>query len=231
MCGLTGSCISVARCQTKGDMSELKRPDAQYDITELPGLERLFDAVKDASILKEIDHVDDNYAAWIAASPFFVLATLGAGGLDCSPRGDAPGFVRLLDPKTLLIPDRRGNNRIDSLRNVQDDPRVALLFLIPGQGETLRVNGRCRLNTDPELCAQLAVQGKAPKVVLVVSVETVFFQCSRALVRSGLWDAAAQAAPRSLPTPGKILADISQQKVGGEAYDRELPERVKATLY
>ena len=160
-----------------------------------------------------------------------MLATVGPGGLDCSPRGDAPGFVHLLDDKTLLIPDRRGNNRIDSLRNLLADPRVALLFLIPGLAETLRVNGRCRINTDPELCAQFAVGSKVPKLVLVVSVEAVFFQCSRALVRSKLWDPSTSVAPGTLPTPGKILADISSQRIDGAVYDRELPERVKSTLY
>jgi PPOX class probable FMN-dependent enzyme len=209
----------------------MKPPDPQHDVTELAELEPLFETVKEVSILKELDHVDANYAAWIAASPFCVLATAGAAGLDCSPRGDAPGFVQLLDPKTLLLPDRRGNNRVDSLRNLIVDSRVALLFMIPGLGETLRVNGRCRINTDPELCAHFAVAGKSPKLVLVVAVETVFFQCSRALVRSKLWDPASQVAPGSLPTPGTILADISRQRLDGAAYDRELPERIRTTLY
>jgi PPOX class probable FMN-dependent enzyme len=206
-------------------------PDPRHDVTQLAALEALFEPVKEVSILKEIDHVDANYAAWIAASPFCVLATVGPEGLDCSPRGDAPGFVRLLDDKTLLIPDRRGNNRIDSLRNIVADPRVALLFFIPGQGETLRVNGRCRLSADPVLCAEFVMQGKVPKLVLVVSVETVFFQCSRALVRSRLWDAAAHVPPGAVATPGKIQADISSQRIDGAEYDRELPGRVKTTLY
>jgi PPOX class probable FMN-dependent enzyme len=209
----------------------MKPPDPQHDLTQLAALEALFEPVKEASILKEIDHVDANYAAWIAASPFCVLATVGPEGLDCSPRGDAPGFVRVLDDRTLLIPDRRGNNRIDSLRNIVADPRVALLFFIPGQGETLRVNGRCRLSTDPALCAGFEVQGKLPKLVLVVSVETAFFQCSRALVRSRLWDGAEHVSPGDLPTPGKILADISSQRIDAAEYDRELPGRVKTTLY
>jgi PPOX class probable FMN-dependent enzyme len=160
-----------------------------------------------------------------------VLATAGPGGLDCSPRGDAPGFVRLLDRKTLLLPDRRGNNRIDSLRNILADPRVALLFLIPGQGETLRVNGRCLLSSDPELCAELAASGKPPRLVLVVSVESVFFQCSRAVLRGRLWDAALHVAPGTLPTPGAILQKASRQSIDGAQYDRELPARVRSTLY
>lgn len=209
----------------------MKQPAPAYDITDTTTLEQLFDSVNEISLLKELDHIDANYRAWIAASPFCALATAGPGGLDCSPRGDERGFVRVLDRKTLLIPDRRGNNRIDSLRNIIADPRVALLFLIPGLGETLRVNGRCLLNTDPELCAELAVAGKPPRLVLVVSVESVFFQCSRALVRSRLWDPAMQVAPGSLPTPGKILEDISRARIDGAAYDRDLPDRVRKTLY
>lgn len=212
-------------------MAGIQPPDPRYDVKQLAALEGLFDEVKEVSVLKEIDHVDANYGAWIAASPFCVLGTVGPEGLDCSPRGDAPGFVRVLDAKTLLIPDRRGNNRIDSLRNIVADPRVALLFFIPGQGETLRVNGRCRLSTDPALCAEFVVQGKAPKLLLVVSVEAVFFQCSRALVRSRLWDAEARVAPGALPTPGQILADLSREGIDGAKYDRELPGRVKTTLY
>jgi len=209
----------------------MKQPDPRHDILELSQLERLFDAPREQSVLKEIDHVDVNYAAWIAAAPFFVLATAGPGGLDCSPRGDAPGFVQLLDPKTLLIPDRRGNNRIDSFRNLIADPRVALLFMIPGLGETLRVNGRARINGDPEVLTHCAVNGMAPKLVLVVSVEAAYFQCSRALVRSRLWDPATQVAPGALPTVGKILAHITSDRIDGVAYDRALPDRVKTTLY
>jgi hypothetical protein len=206
-------------------------PDPSHDLLELTQLEQLFDAPREVSVVKEIDHIDANYAAWIAASPFCVLATAGPGGLDCSPRGDPPGFVHVLDPRTLLLPDRRGNNRIDSLRNLIADPRLALLFFIPGLDETLRVNGRARINADPLVLRHFSVNGKAPKLMLVVSVEAVYFQCSRALVRSKLWDAASQIGRDSLPKPGKILADITSGRVGGASYDRELPDRVKATLY
>lgn len=209
----------------------MKPPAPAYDITDISTLEALFGSVNEASQLKELDHVDANYAAWIAAAPFCVLATAGPGGLDCSPRGDARGFVRLLDRKMLLLPERRGNNRIDSLRNILADPRVALLFLIPGQGETLRVNGRCLLNNDPAVCAELAVDGKVPRVVLVVTVESVYFQCSRAVVRSRLWDSSAHVVPGALPTPGAILQKASRQRIDGAEYDRELPSRVRSTLY
>jgi len=160
-----------------------------------------------------------------------VLATNGPEGVDCSPRGDAPGFVRVLDEKTLLVPDRRGNNRIDSLRNILADPRVALLFLIPGIGETLRVIGRAKISTDPELLDSFMVNGKTPRSVLVVAVERVFYQCTKAIVRSKLWDPATQIERKSLPSAGTILAELSGGKIGGPEHDRGQPERIQATLY
>ena len=189
-----------------------------------------------ASLAKEIDHVDANYAALIAASPFFVLATNGPDGLDCSPRGDMPGFVRLRDAKTLLIPDRKGNNRLDSLNNILFDPRIGMLFLIPGCGETLRVNGRASISSDPELCGAFEMAGKLPACVIVVAVESVYFQCSRALVRSDLWNPTRHVDRRELPSTGQILRDITARDAAvetfdGEAYDRAQPGRVKATLY
>lgn len=189
-----------------------------------------------ATLFKEIDHVDENYGALIAASPFFVLATVGPDGLDCSPRGDAPGFVTVRDAKTLLVPDRRGNNRLDSYRNILSDNRVGMLFLIPGYGETLRVNGRAELWCDPDSCAPFEIAGKRPASVMIVHVETVFFQCSRAVVRSELWNPERHADKCNLPSPGTILRDITarNEKVetfDGEAYDAALPARFKATLY
>jgi hypothetical protein len=160
-----------------------------------------------------------------------VLATSGPEGPDCSPRGDAPGFVRVVDERTLLLPDRRGNNRIDSLRNVLHDPRVGLLFLLPGLGETLRVNGRAHISAEPELLRSFAVDGKAPRTVLVVTVEALYFQCSRAVVRADLWDPERHLAKDAVPSPGRILAAASPERIDGESYDRELPGRVKTTLY
>jgi PPOX class probable FMN-dependent enzyme len=200
-------------------------------ITSLEGLEKLYGDVYPPAKAKETDHITPAYRKLIAAAPFFALASSGPGGLDCSPRGDPAGFVRVTDEKTLLIPDRRGNNRIDTLRNIVHDPRVALLFLIPGVSETLRVMGRVTISTDPELCASFAMQGKAPRSVLVVAVEKVFFQCAKAIVRSKLWDPSTQVERSTLPTSGKILAEISGGKVGGEEHDRAYPERLKATIY
>src|SRR6185369_15853350 len=158
----------------------------------------------EASTVKEVDWITPHYRAFIEASPFVSLATSGPEGLDCSPRGDRPGFVRVADERTLLLPDRRGNNRIDSLRNVVRDPRVALLFLIPGIGNTLRVNGDATVSIDPDLLASFAVEDKAPRSVLVIAVRAVYFQCARALVRSRLWDPAARVDPKSLPSAGEI---------------------------
>lgn len=184
-----------------------------------------------ASTVKETDHITPAYAALIAAAPFVALATSGPSGLDCSPRGDHPGFVRVADPRTLILPDRRGNNRIDSLRNVIADPRVALLFLIPGSGTTLRVNGMARISADPGLLASFAVAGQRPRSALIIAVQAAYFQCARAIVRSHLWDVAHHADPSSLPSPGEILASLSTGTVGGPEYDRQWPARAAATLW
>jgi PPOX class probable FMN-dependent enzyme len=208
-----------------------------HAITSLDQFKALYpNPVVPASIHKEIDHVDGNYAALIAASPFFVLATNGPDGLDCSPRGDQPGFVTVRDTKTLLIPDRKGNNRLDSLKNILFDPRIGMLFLIPGYGETLRVNGVASLSGDPELCAGFEMAGKLPACVIVVTVESVYFQCSRAVVRAELWNAERHVDRSSVPSAGTILRDITARNAAvetfdGEAYDKALPERVRATLY
>ncbi len=201
-------------------------------IDTIEALEAIYhDRPAPASTVKELDHISPAYAALIAASPFVALATVGPEGLDCSPRGDAGAVVTLLDPRTLVLPDRRGNNRVDSLRNIVRDPRVALLFLIPGSGTTFRVNGRARLSVDPELLAALAVKGKAPRSAIVITVEVAYFQCARAVVRSALWDPARHVDSASLPSAGSILAAISAGEVGGKAYDEEWPERAAASLW
>ena len=200
-------------------------------ITSLDQLRAVYGEPTDVSIAKEIDHVSDHYRAFIEAAPFFALATVGPEGLDCSPRGDAPGFVRIADPKTLLVPDRRGNNRIDSLRNIMRDPRVALLFLIPGIGETIRVIGHATLSIDPDLLASFAVNGKAPNCVIVVAVEHVFYQCTKAIVRSQLWDPARHVDRKTLPTAGTILAGVTAGRLGGAEHDKGHAERTLAKLY
>ena len=203
-----------------------------HEITTLEALEALYQPQPaPASTVKVSDHITPHYAALIQASPFLALATVGPEGLDCSPRGDLPGFVRIADPKTLILPDRRGNNRIDSLRNIVRDPRVALLFLIPGSGTTFRVNGRAALSADPDLLESFAVDGKAPRTAMIVTVDEAYFQCARAIVRSGLWNPQAQVDPRTLPTPGVMLAAATAGEIGGDAYDREWPERAAKTMW
>jgi len=200
-------------------------------IATVEQLEALYGVPGEASTVKEIDWISPDYRRLIEASPFAVLATVGPEGLDCSPRGDRPGFVRIADERTLLLPDRRGNNRVDSLRNIVRDPRCALLFMIPGSGTTLRVNGRAQLSIDPDLLASFAVSDKAPRSVMMFTVETIFFQCARAIVRSDLWNPAVKVAPDSLPSPGQILAALSDAKVGGASYDREWPQRARNSLW
>ena len=200
-------------------------------LNTLTDLEAHYGTPHERAVRKEIDHVNADYRRFIECSPFVVMATGGPEGLDCSPRGDAPGFVRVADEKTLLIPDRRGNNRIDSLRNIVSDPRVALLFLIPGIGETIRVIGRATISTDPALAESFIVDGKTPRTVIVVAVERVFYQCTKAIVRSKLWDPAGQVDRNSLPSAGTILAAISGGKIGGPEHDRGQPQRIKETLY
>ncbi len=200
-------------------------------ITTVEQLEALYGLPKEASTAKEINWISAEYRALIEASPFAVLATNGPEGLDCSPRGDVAGFVRVDGDRTLLMPDRRGNNRVDSLRNIVRDGRAALLFLIPGSGTTLRVNGKAELSTDPDLLASFVVKGQAPRSVIVFTVEAIYFQCARAIVRSGLWKPETQVDPKSLPTPGQILAGLTNGRVGGQAYDEEWPERAAKTLW
>lgn len=209
----------------------MKAFSENHRITDVAALERLYGKPAGAAVAKEIDYLHPHYQRMIAASPFVVLATNGPGGVDTSPRGDAAGFVAVEDEKTLLLPDRPGNNRIDSLRNILADPHVALLFLIPGIGETLRVNGRAAISVDPALLERFRMNEKLPRSVLVISVDTVFFQCSRAIFRSRLWDPAQHIERSSLPSLGRMVADVSRSGFDAESYDKGLYERLKNSLY
>ena len=202
-----------------------------FTITDLASLEALYGTPGETSLVKQIDYIAPPYRTLIEASPFAVLATSGPVGLDCSPRGDLPGFVRIHDERTLMLPDRRGNNRIDSLRNIVHDGRASLLFLIPGVGTTLRVNGRAVLSVDPELLNSFAVEDKPPRSVIVLSVEDIYFQCARAIVRSDLWNPTRHRDPSTLPTPGQILAALSDQRFDGIEYDRAWPQRAAKSLW
>jgi hypothetical protein len=205
--------------------------DMSERIASIDELEELYGAPAPAATVKEASRITPHYRAYIEASPFVSLATAGPEGLDCSPRGDKAGFVRIHDDKTLMLPDRRGNNRIDSLRNIVRDPRVALLFLIPGVDNTLRVNGRAHLSVAPALLESFAIEDKAPRSVMVMEVETIYFQCARALIRSELWNPAHHVDPKSLPSAGRILAALSKDTVGGETYDREWAGRAAKTMW
>jgi PPOX class probable FMN-dependent enzyme len=200
-------------------------------VTAIDQLEAIYGAPLERALLKEVPALTPEYRPFIEHAPFMVLATVGPEGLDCSPRGDTPGFVRILDDRTLALPDRRGNNRIDSLRNVVRDPRVALLFLVPGVGETLRVNGRARISIEPALLESFVTDGKAPRSVLLVTIESVYFQCTKALVRSHLWDASRHVERKRLPSAGDILAALTKGEFDGVTYDRGYPEYMKKTLY
>ncbi|WP_270934098.1 pyridoxamine 5'-phosphate oxidase family protein [Falsiroseomonas oryzae] len=168
----------------------------------------LYPAPSPLAVAKQLDRLDPHAIGFIARSPFLVIATADAGGnCDASPRGDAPGFVQVADAHTLLIPDRPGNNRVDSLQNLAANPRLGLLFFVPGVLETLRVNGRAELTTDAARLAALAVDSRAPRSALVVTVEEAFFHCGKALKRSALWDPARHAQPGEIPSLGRILAD------------------------
>ena len=204
---------------------------SDHIIRDIAALEARYGEVSQPARLKEIAYLHPHYAAFVKASPFVVLASVGPHGLDASPRGDPAGFVEIVDDRTLLLPDRRGNNRLDSLRNILADPRVALLFLVPGVGETLRVNGTAEISVDPEHLNRMAMNGKSPATVLVIRIESVFFQCAKALVRSGMWKPETQILRSALPSTGEMLAAVTDQRIDGEKYDRELPPRLAATLY
>lgn len=205
--------------------------DAHHQVSDIATLELLYGAPIGASLKKEVNYLHPHYRKFIEAAPFAVLATSGPGGLDASPRGDPAGFVHVHDNKTLLLPDRRGNNRIDSLRNILHDPKVALIFLLPGIGETLRVNGRGTITTDPDLLAKFSMDGKLPLSVLMIEVDAVVFQCSRAILRSQLWNPASHIDRGTLPSTGTILHDLSNAEIDGPSYDAALPERLKSGLY
>lgn len=228
---LKASAIKYQHAFCLKSMETNEMADNSMRVTESAELEQLYGAVAKPSLTKVTDHIHPAYRPFIEASPFVALATSGADGLDVSPRGDPAGFIHIQDAKTLLLPDRRGNNRIDSLRNILMDNRVSLLFLIPGIGETLRIRGTAEIRKDPDLLARFSVNNQLPKTVLRITVESVFFQCSRAIIRSKLWDSATHIERQALPSTGSILSMISQSEIDGSAYDAALPERLRTTLY
>jgi len=202
-----------------------------HAITTEAALRDLYGEPVERARIKVIDHVDQHCRDFIALSPFLILASGASTGFDCSPKGDPAGFVQVPDDKTLLIPDRRGNNRIDGLINLIEDPRVGLIFLVPGVNETLRVNGRATISADPTLTGRFLVRGKAPITVLVVHVEEAFIHCAKALVRSELWNPDVRVERDCLPSTGRMLSDHTGGAVDPVAYDAELIERHQRELY
>jgi PPOX class probable FMN-dependent enzyme len=209
----------------------MKAAAEPHQVTTIAELEALYGAPVGAAVTKEVDFITDEYRAFAERAPFVVVATVGPEGTDCSPRGDPAGFVRVVDRKHLLIPDRPGNNRIDSLRNLVHDPRISLLFLVPGVSETLRINGRARIVVDPALAATFVINGKAPRTLLEVTADRVYFQCAKALIRSRLWSTDAHVPRSALPTCGEILAAISSDAFDAAEYDRTYPDRIRQTIY
>jgi len=200
-------------------------------VTSIDGLAAHYAKPTERILKKELDHVNAVGRAFIAASPFLVLATGSQEGLDCSPKGDRPGFVEVADDgRTLLIPDRRGNNLIDGLKNLVEDPRIGLIFFVPGANETYRVNGRARISVDADLRSRFAVSGKEPSTVIVVTVEQAFPHCPKALVRSELWKAASGGRPQGAPTLGDFAAERTPE-VDSAAFDLTYSQRMPNELY
>jgi len=200
-----------------------------HAVTDLATLEALYDPILEVARAKSTARLDDPTRAFIAASPFCLLGTNGARGLHITPRGDAPGFVEVLGGDRLMLPDRRGNNRLDGLRDILENNRVSLLFLVPGVNETLRVHGTATISTDPELRARCVAQGKTPATVLIVQVQEIFMQCAKALMRSALWD--GRERPAGVPTMGQLIAAHKNGAIDPASYDRDAPARLKANMY
>jgi PPOX class probable FMN-dependent enzyme len=199
-------------------------------INTMAALEALYGEPSEASRVKVSDRLSAGYRRLIEASPLMAMATCGPEGLDCSPRGDPEQVVTIRDDRTLLLPDRRGNNRIDSLRNIVRDGRIALLFLIPGSNSTLRINGQAQISVEAELLAGLAMEGKLPRSAIIITISEVYFQCARALMRARVWDSTAWPEPNTLPTAGSLVRELSHD-FDSQTYDREWPERAKTSLW
>ena len=204
---------------------------SRFTVTSLEKLEMIYKKPAERVLKKQTDHITTPGRAFIAASPFLILATAGDAGVDCSPKGDGPGFVQLLDDRTLLIPDRPGNNRIDGMKNILANPRVGIIFMVPGANETYRVNGSAKISIDPALLSRFVVRDKQPLAVIVVTVETAFSHCPKAFVRATLWGA-GNKRPDGVPTHGDFAAfrDGADETYAAK-YDAEYAERIPDELY
>jgi len=199
-------------------------------LTTLDDLHAHYGTVGEASLVKEIDHLSPAYRQIVEQARFCALTTAGPEGLDCSPRGDDGPVVRIKDDRTLLMPDRRGNNRIDSLCNIIRDPRVSLMFMVPGWNNVLRVNAKAALSVDAELLASFEKEGQTPRSVIIITIETVYFQCARAIMRADLWNPDKRIARGDLPTPGAIMQEI-KDSFDGKSYDEAWPERARKSMW
>jgi PPOX class probable FMN-dependent enzyme len=199
-------------------------------ITTVDELKAIYGDSSEASLAKVTRVLTAEYRQMIEASTFVALATVGPEGIDCSPRGDLGGVVRIEDERTLALPDWRGNNRIDSLLNIVRDPRVALMFLVPGSTTTMRINGRAVISVEPGLLQSFEMDGKHPRSVTVITIDEVYFQCARALMRSDLWNPAHFVDPKTLPTPGTLLK-AAKADFDKETYDREWADRAARTMW
>ena len=198
-------------------------------IRTIEELERHYGTPGQASLVKVARRMTPTYRAWIARSRLCILSTVGAEGTDASPRGDDGPVVREIDPGTLAMPDWKGNNRIDSLRNIVRDPRVSLMFLVPGSDNVIRVNGTAQVTADKTLRDSFARDGKRPRTVILIAIEEVYAQCARALMRAGTWTGGDQS--QGLPTIGDMLAEMSRGAIDGEAYDAEWPGRAATSMW
>ncbi len=199
-------------------------------ISSMESLEALYGGTGEASLIKETGALTPSYRQIIEAARFCVLATSGPEGLDASPRGDDGPVVRLKDDRTLLMPDRRGNNRIDSLRNIVRDPRVSVMFMITGWNNVLRVNGKAVISAEPDLLASFEKEGKRPRSVTIITIDSVYFQCARAILRADLWNLSDKAAASCLPSTGSMLQEI-KTSFDGKSYDDEWPDRAAKSMW
>lgn len=212
-------------------MDTIDRTD-RYAIDSLDRLAQVYDRPAEGVLKKETSEISPAGRAFIERAPFLILATASEDGIDCSPKGDGPGFVQLLDDKTLLIPDRPGNNRVDGMKNIIANPKIGIIFMVPGANETYRVNGSAKISVDPALLDRFLVQGKRPRAVIVVTVEQAFNHCPKAFVRSNLWATGAKGRPEGVPTTGRFAA----QREGADEsfaakYDADYAIRMPKQLY
>lgn len=198
-------------------------------IEDIQQLEDIYGQAAGASLTKVAPCITPAYRAWITASKLCILSTVGPDGTDASPRGDDGSVVRELDPSTLALPDWRGNNRMDSLRNIVADPRVSLMFVVRGSHNVIRINGTAKITTDGALCESFAYKGKRPRSITIIRVAEVYSQCARALMRAKIWEQADDS--EGLPSMGDVLKELSEGAFDGASYDRDWAARAKETMW